>query len=77
MCVFSVRQTQVASLHDGEDDDDWSRGWSDAVTKPPTTCPACRGSLTAVGLTREERARIRDTLFDLAGLQVKKHSRSK
>lgn len=68
---------QLATFHDGEDEDDWSRGWSHAVTKQPTTCPACGGFLTAVGLTPDERARIRDTLFDMAGLQVKKHSRSR
>ncbi|CAM9352983.1 unnamed protein product, partial [Hapterophycus canaliculatus] len=40
-------------------------------------CPACSGPLRAVGLTDGERARIRETLFGLAGLQVKKHARSR
>lgn len=59
------------------DDEDWTRGWSDAVTKRPNTCPACGGQLKAVGLTADERGRIRDTLFGLAGLQVKKHARNR
>ena len=67
---------QVESFNSA-DDEDWRRGWSDAVVKNPTTCPACGGALKAIGLTPEERARIRDTLFGLAGLQVKKHARSR
>lgn len=69
---------QIASAHNVDDEDeDWSRGWSDAVTKESTSCPACGGLLTAVGLTPDERARIRDALFGLAGLQVKKHARNR
>ena len=67
---------QVKSFHSA-DDEDWRRGWSDAVVKQSTKCPACGGALKAIGLTPDERARIRDTLFGLAGLQVKKHARSR
>ncbi len=63
------------------DDDSWTRDWG---SKTPVTeraydnsCPACGDSLRAVGLTNDERARIRETLFGLAGLQVKKHARSR
>lgn len=81
-CTFIVHSDgyavcdQVKSFHSA-DDDDWRRGWSDSVGKNVTTCPACGGALKAIGLTPEERARIRDTLFRLAGLQVKKHARSR
>lgn len=62
---------------DGDDDRRWGQDLSDGVKKPPSACPACGGLLKAVGLTPGERARIRDTLFGLAGLQVKKHSKSR
>ncbi|CAM9325994.1 unnamed protein product, partial [Sphacelaria rigidula] len=69
-------RTQIAGSENG-DDDKWNRAWSGAAPKKATTCPACGESLKAVGLTPGERARIRDALFYLAGLQVKKHGRSK
>lgn len=77
-CVVLVLAPQVKTVDGtGDDDDDWNRGWSSSVAKEPTSCPACGGLLKAIGLTPEERARIRDTLFGLAGLQVKKHTRSR
>lgn len=78
--VAPYRPLQVAGGHE-IDDDSWPREWS---SKRPFTqqaddnaCPACAGRLRAVGLTSGERARIRETLFGLAGLQVKKHARSR
>lgn len=83
---------QVAGGHE-IDDDSWVREWSSrepltltasvAARKEEdggaasSSCPACSGPLRAVGLTDGERARIRETLFGLAGLQVKKHARSR
>eukprot|EP00903_Cladosiphon_okamuranus_P011557 g10877.t2 len=75
-----ARRVKVAGGHE-IDDDSWPREWSSTTPfthKPDdNTCPACSDRLRAVGLTSAERARIRETLFGLAGLQVKKHARSR
>lgn len=68
---------QIEGIHSMNSDDSRRRGWSDALEQEPVYCPACGSQLKAVGLTDDERARIRKTLFGLAGLQVKKHSRNK
>ncbi|CAB1113957.1 unnamed protein product [Ectocarpus sp. CCAP 1310/34] len=74
-----ARRVKVAGGHE-IDDDSWTREWSSRKptrAERPDSCPACGGALRAVGLTDGERARIRETLFGLAGLQVKKHARSR
>ncbi|CAM9440644.1 unnamed protein product [Scytosiphon promiscuus] len=87
-----ARLVKVAGGHE-IDDDSWVREWSSrepltltasvAARKEEegraagSSCHACGGPLRAVGLTDGERARIRETLFGLAGLQVKKHARSR
>ncbi|CBN74821.1 multidrug resistance pump, putative [Ectocarpus siliculosus] len=74
-----ARRVKVAGGHE-IDDDSWTREWSSRKptrAERPHSCPACGGALRAVGLTDGERARIRETLFGLAGLQVKKHARSR